>query len=125
MKKVLFFAAVLAVASMTFVACGKKENKENKETEQEGVEQNEEFAGEEANEATYAAEPENFEAEEAEEFEAPAADVDRAEAATRAIEAATSMEEVMAVAIEYQDLTDDDFTPAQQARMQAAVAKLQ
>ena len=31
MKKVLFFAAVLAVASMTFVACGKKENKEAQE----------------------------------------------------------------------------------------------
>ncbi|MBR6118143.1 MAG: hypothetical protein IKQ11_04730 [Paludibacteraceae bacterium] len=98
MKKVLFFAAVLAVASMTFVACGKKENKE---------------AEQECNEAT-----EQVEA-------APAADVDRAEAATQAIEAAASMEEVMAVAMEYQDLSDEDFTPEQQARMQAAVAKLQ
>ena len=51
--------------------------------------------------------------------------VDRAEAATQAIEAATSMEEVMAVAVEYQDLTDDDFTAEQQARMQRAVSRLQ
>lgn len=97
MKKVLFFAAVLAVASMTFVACGKKENKE---------------AEQECNEAT-------------EQVEAAPAAVDRAEAATQAIEAAASMEEVMAVAMEYQDLSDEDFTPEQQARMQAAVAKLQ
>jgi len=49
--------------------------------------------------------------------------IDRAEAATQAIEAATSMEEVMAVAVEYQDLTDDDFTAEQQARMQRAVSR--
>ena len=51
--------------------------------------------------------------------------IDRAEAATQAIEAATSMEEVMAVTVEYQDLTDDDFTAEQQARMQRAVSRLQ
>ena len=87
MKKVLFFAAVLAVASMTFVACGKKENKENKETEQEGVEQNEEFAGEEA------------------------------------IEAATSLQEFYAIASQYEDLDEKDFTAEQAARVEAVYQK--
>ena len=41
MKKVLFFAAVLAVASMTFVACGKKENKEAEGEQKECCEKHE------------------------------------------------------------------------------------
>ena len=108
MKKVLFFAAVLAVASMTFVACGKKENKEA-----EG--QNTECAAQDAQEV----------GEDAADFVEPAAApaVDRAEAAVRAIEAANSLEEVMAIEAEYDDLTIDDFTPEQQDRMMQVAAK--
>ena len=86
MKKVLFFAAVLAVASMTFVACGKKENKEAEKENKEAVDEQKELS--------------------------------RAEQATRAIEAASSVEEIYNIAAEYQDLTDDDFTPAQQERIE-------
>ena len=68
MKKVLFFAAVMAVAAMTFVSCGKKE--ENKE-------------------------------------------VSRAEQAVLAIEAATTMDEVMAVVADFSDVKDEDFTEDQ------------
>lgn len=87
MKKVLFFAAVLAVASMTFVACGKKESKE--------------------------AQGENTE------------QLSRAEQATRAIEAATSMEDIYNVAAEYSDLNDDDFSEEQQARIEKAYQDIQ
>ena len=90
MKKVLFFAAVLAVASMTFVACGKKENKENKETE-------------------------------ATEQAAPACN--RAEEAVRAIEAATSLQEFYAIASQYEDLDEKDFTAEQAARVEAVYQK--
>jgi hypothetical protein len=105
MKKVLFFAAVLAVASMTFVACGKKENKE---AEQEATEQIEAPEVDEEDAAPAA----------------PAADVDRAEAAVRALEAAQTAEECYAIEQEYSDVKAEDFTPEQMARIAAVAAKL-
>ena len=74
-KHLLFFAAIMAVASITFVACGSKE-------------------------------------------------ISRAEQAVRAVEAAKSYDELVAIDKEYSDLTPDDFTPEQQERMQNAAIKL-
>ena len=74
-KHLLFFAAIMAVASITFVACGSKE-------------------------------------------------ISRAEQAVRAVEAAKSYDELVAIDKEYSDLTPDDFTPEQHERMQNAAIKL-
>ena len=51
-------------------------------------------------------------------------EISRAEQAVRAVEAAKSYDELMAIDKEYSDLTPDDFTPEQQERMQNAALKL-
>lgn len=51
--------------------------------------------------------------------------LDRTEAAVRAIEAARSMEEAYGIVLEYEDLDDEDFTPAQQERLERAFERLQ
>ena len=58
-----------------------------------------------------------YEAEPVEEY------VSRAEEAVRAIEAASSVEEIMAIEQEYPDLSIDDFTSEQQARIMKAAEK--
>ena len=47
----------------------------------------------------------------------------RAEAAVRAIEAASSLDEIVAIEQEYSDLSMDDFLPEQQARIMKAAQK--
>ena len=51
-------------------------------------------------------------------------EISRAEQAVRAVEAAKSYDELVAIDKEYSDLTPDDFTPEQQERMQNAAIKL-
>ena len=74
-KHLLFFAAIMAVASITFVACGSKE-------------------------------------------------ISRAEQAVRAVEAAKSYDELVAIDKEYSDLTEDDFSAEQKERIERAIIKL-
>ena len=106
MKKVLFFAAILAVASMTFVACGnKQENKEGEKAEQKA-----EGAKEDNKDATCE--------------KKECCKVDRAEQAVRDLEAATTMEEIMAIEQKYEDLNNDSFTEEQQERIEKAVKKI-
>ncbi|MBR6118144.1 MAG: hypothetical protein IKQ11_04735 [Paludibacteraceae bacterium] len=95
MKKVFFYAVLFAAASMTFVACGKSENKE--------AENEECCQGKENHECCKAK---------------------RAEQYVSAIEAAQTLEEAIALSEEYQDLVGYEFSEEQQARMAAAVAKL-
>ena len=117
MKKVLFFAAILAVASMTFVACGnKQENKEGEKTEQKAEGAKEEGAKEEGNDAKCAKE------EKCEKVEC--CKIDRVEEAVRAVEAATTIEEIIAIEQEYSDLTDESFTEEQQARIEKAFERI-
>jgi hypothetical protein len=100
MKKVFFYAVLFAAASMTFVACGKKENKEAEGEKTERCEGKE--AEGETKECCKAARAEKF---------------------LSALEAAQSLEEVEALGNEYADLADYEFSEEQQARMAAAVAK--
>lgn len=97
-RQFLLFTMLLAAASMTFVACAKNEKNETQEAEPTTTEQVTEPV----------AEPE----------------ISRAEQAVRAVEAATSWEEFMAIDKEYDDLTVDDFTPEQKARVQAVALRL-
>lgn len=95
MRTPFIYALLLAAASMTFVACAKSENTEAEQTTTGQVTE-----------------------------QAPEPEISRAEQAVRAVEAATSWEEFMAIDKEYDDLTVDDFTPEQKARVQAAALRL-
>ena len=101
-RQFLLFTMLLAAASMTFVACAKNEKNETQEAEPTTTEQVTEQVTEPV------AEPE----------------ISRVEQAVRAVEAATSWEEFMAIDKEYDDLTVDDFTPEQKARVQAVALRL-
>ena len=174
-KHLLFFAAIMAVASITFVACGSKEisraeqavreleaaksmdevdaieHKYDDLTEEDFTESQiarvrkvyESFYyGEgspepEVEAVTVATEPvvdgcmyDTWDSTAYEAVEAyPYEYVDgydysaRAEAAVRAIEAATTLDELVAIEQEYPDLSMDDFTPEQQARIMKAAQK--
>lgn len=98
MRTPFIYALLLAAASMTFVACAKNEKNETQEAEPTTTEQVTE--------------------------QAPEPEISRVEQAVRAVEAATSWEEFMAIDKEYDDLTVDDFTPEQKARVQAVALRL-
>ena len=51
-------------------------------------------------------------------------EISRAEQAVRAVEAAKSYDEIMAIDKEYSDLTEDDFSAEQKERIERAIIKL-
>lgn len=51
-------------------------------------------------------------------------EISRAEQAVRAVEAAKSYDEIMAIDKEYSDLTEDDFSAEQKERIEKAIIKL-